>query len=49
MLYDWMSTIARGFSLISNFLKNGGIDNLPKLANKENNTRTTGRAIQSQT
>ena len=49
MFYDCMSTIARGFSLISNFLKNGGIGNLPKLANKENKTRTTGRAIQSQT
>ena len=49
MFYDCMSTIARGFSLISNFLKSGGIDNLPKLANKENKTRTTGRAIQSQT
>ena len=49
MFYDCMSTIARGFSLISNFLKSGGIGNLPKLANKENKTRATGRAIQSQT
>lgn len=49
MFYNCMSTIARGFSLISNFLKSGGIGNLPKLANKENKTRTTGRAIQSQT
>lgn len=49
MFYDCMSTIARGFSLISNFLKSGGIGNLSKLANKENKTRTTGRAIQSQT